>query len=331
MEALSYLELKRPAEQPVYVLPGEEQFLQRLVLARITTLVLGEGVNGGDDMALSSYEGPEITLATVRDELETLPFISPRRLVAVRDADAFVTKYREGLERYVQQPSRTGVLVLMVKSWKANTRLAKIVPEAATITCEAVAAHRLSSWCGKWSQSKHQKTLEPAAASLLVELVGGEMGILDQELAKLATYVGNAPQITAKDVDALVAHSRVETAWKMLDAAGEGNAAATLATLEHLLGQGEEPMAILGAVSWQLRKLAQVARLMQTRMPLSQAMAQAALPPFKAKQVEQSLRRLGSRAFQLYDWLLDADLGMKSSTGPSQHAVLERLMVKLAG
>jgi len=67
----------------------------------------------------------------------------------------------------------------------------------------------------------------------------------------------------------------------------------------------------------------------QERTPLGQAMATAGLPPFKQRQVDQSLRHLGPRAFELYDWLLEADAGLKS-TGLPPHTVLERLVVKLA-
>jgi DNA polymerase-3 subunit delta len=327
MDALSFVDAQRTADRPVFVLAGEERFLKRLALARIRQSVLGETT---DDFAVSTYEGESVPLATVRDELETLPFLASRRLVVVQDADPFVTRYRDALERYVQQPSRTGVLILDVKSWKSNTRLAKLLPDEATIQCESPAAQRLPSWCVKWAKLTYEKQLEQPAAALLVELVGADMGVLDQELAKLSAYCGDRPQITQPDVDLLVAHSRVESAWQMLDAAGEGNAAHALTRLHHLLEQGDEPIAVLGAVSWQLRKLAQVARLMQDRVPLGQAMAAAGLPPFKQRQVDQTLRHLGPRAFELYDWLLEADLALKSSAGLPPHAVLERLVVKLA-
>jgi DNA polymerase III subunit delta len=328
MDALAFVELKKLPDCPVFVLAGEERFLKRLALARIRQAVLGDAT---EDFTSSTYEGASLQLSTVRDELETLPFLAARRLIVVQDADPFITRSREGLEKYLQQPSRTGVLVLDVKSWKSNTRLAKAIPDQATVECEARKPHLLPAWCVKWAKSEYGKQLEAPAAALLVELVGAEMGVLDQELAKLATYVGDRPQITQQDVDTMVAHSRVETAWQMLDAVADGNAAKALGTLTHLLEQGDEPIAVLGAMSWQLRKLAQVARLTQERMPLGQAMAAAGLPPFKQRQVEQSLRHLGPRAFELYDWLLEADLGLKSSGGLPGHAVLERLVVKLAG
>lgn len=257
MDALNFLQDRKASEpEPIYVLAGGERFLKRLALDKIELLTFKDAAN---DWGRSVYEGDSATLAAVRDDLEMAPFIALRRLVVVQEADAFITRYREQLEKYVEHPSRTGVLVLDVKGWKSNTRLAKAISDRVTIKCEPPTVYRLAPWCSEWSSSRHGKQLSPPAANLLVELVGAEMGVLDQELAKLATYIGGRSTIEPQDVDTLVGHSRVETAWQVLDAIAEGNSAQALSTLHYLFDQGEEPIAIFGAMSWQLRRLAQVA------------------------------------------------------------------------
>jgi DNA polymerase-3 subunit delta len=327
MDALTILERKTPpALQPVYVLAGEELFLKQLAQAKIQGWVLGENA---DEFGRTVYEGDSAEWAAIKDELDTLPFAAARRLIIVQDADPFITRYRDRLESYLEHPSPTGILVMVVKTWKSNTRLAKALPDAATIECTA--PRQLGPWCTKWAASKYGKTLNATAANVLVELAGTDMGVLDQAIAKLAAYVGDAAQIQAQEVDLLVGHSRLQTAWQMLDAAAEGNRAKALSTLHYLFEQGEEPIAILGAMSWQLRRLAQVARLCQQGTSLNSAMSRAGLPPFKTEKVAQHLRQLGPKALQLYDWLLEADLTMKSTAGLPSRVVLERLLVKLAG
>jgi DNA polymerase-3 subunit delta len=329
VDALAFVEAKKTAEvQPVYVLAGEERFLKLQALERIRQLVLGEG---GDDFARSTYVGEATDLATVRDELATLPFLGGRRLVIIQDADGFISKYRDGLEDCFTKPSRTGVLVLDVKTWKATTRLAKLLPEAGLITCgvpERNAAAWVRGWLNKWAASQYGKKLEPSAVDLLLSLVGFELGVLDQELAKLAVFVGAGPQISAKDVDQLVGHSREENVWQMFDAIAKGEKAKALAMLHHLLDQGQDPIAVLGALGWQLRRIAQVARLRQEGVPLGPAVQRAGL--FKFDQVDQLLRHLGPCAEQIFDWLLEADLGMKGGTTLPPRTVLERLIIRLA-
>lgn len=327
MDALAFLDLKKlPNPRAVYVLPGEERLLKRLVLRRLREMILG---NTTDELAFCTFAGDAAAFATVNDELLTRPFLSPRKLVVVEDADAFVSGNRDKLERYVEKPSSVGFLILDLKSWKSNTRLAKVVPPEATINCERLKPQPLKNWLVRWAQDQHGQKLEPAAADLLVELIGPEMGVLDQEIAKLAVFVGKGQPITPKAVDALVGQSRLETAWVMLDFLAAGQLDRALETLHRLLRQGEDVHRLLGAISWQLRKLAQVARLRQIGVNLNEAMSRAALPPFKRDAIQQSLQRFGPRVYDTYALLLEADSNLKSSDRLTDVGILERLLVQL--
>jgi DNA polymerase-3 subunit delta len=329
MDSLAFLERTgRTKVQPVYVLVGDEDFLKRQVSAALRVLVFGAEK---DDFGLSTHPGDKAVFASIRAELETMPFLAPHRLVIVEAADKFVTAHRPALEKYVGDPSPTGVLVLDVKTWPATTKLAKLVPPAATITCKAPQDYKLPDWCIKWAAARHGKQLVLPAARLLVELVGNEMGLLDQEINKLAVYVGSATRIESADVDVLVGQSRTEKTFKIFDAVGRGQPGEALALLDRLLDQGEDPLAILGAFSYQLRGLARVAALCQQGQSLPGALEQANIPPFARSGCEQQLRYLGrGRTGQLYDWLLETNLGLKGSNQAPPRTQIERLLVRLA-
>jgi DNA polymerase-3 subunit delta len=329
MDSLAFLEQAASLKpQSVYALHGDDDFLKRQALAVLRQRLLGPG---DDSFGLSAHPGDKATFAAVREELETVPFLSPRRLVVVENADPFVTRYRAALEKYMTQPAATGVLVLDVKSWVATTRLAKLVPGDATITCKTPAAHRLPDWCVQWAAARHGKQLAAQAARLLVDLVGPDMGLLDQELAKLAVYVGEARRIDAGDVDQLVGSSRMESTWKIFDAIGGGRAGEALGILDRLFDQGEEPLRILGAFSLQMRRLAQAYRLSRQGRPLAVALEEAGVPAFGVKAGEQQMRHLGRRRLEkLYEWLVEADLGLKGSSQLPPRTLLERFVVQMA-
>jgi DNA polymerase-3 subunit delta len=329
MDSLLFLdEAGRSEVQPVYVVHGDEDFLKRRVLAALRTLVLGAG---GDEFGLSHHDGDKATFAAVHDELATLPFLNARRLVVVDSADGFVSRYRPSLEKYLSEPAATGVLVLDVKSWPATTRLSKLIDASATLACKAPPAYKLPAWCSQWAKAAHGKQLTGPAAELLVQLVGADMGQLDQELAKLAVYVGQAGRIDVGDVDRLVGRSRAENTWKIFDAIAQGQAAEALAILDRALDQGEEPLRILGAFSMQLRRLAQAARLTEMGVTLRAALEQVGVSSFNLKGCEQQLRHLGRRRTdRLYDWLLEADLGLKGASQLPPRTLLEKLVVRLA-
>ena len=329
MDSLAFLERAARAKPlPLYVLHGDESFLKRQVLRAVRTIVLG---TDADDGAVSTHPGDKAMFAAVHDELETVPFFTPRRLVIVENADPFVTQYRTQLEKAVGALPECSTLVLDVKLWPANTRLAKLVDPAAIIVCKAPQSYRMPHWCSQWAKTQHAKQLAASAAELLVELVGPEMGLLDQELLKLAIYVGDRPSIEAADVDRLVGSSRTETMWKIFDAIGAGKTAEALNILDRLFDQGEEPLKILGGFGYQLRRLAKAARLHQQGMPFSAVLEAVGVNAYGRRGFEQQLRHLGpQRAARLYDWLLEANAGLKGGSALPPRTLLERLVVRLA-
>lgn len=329
MDSLAFLDkADRHKVRPVYVLFGDEDFLKRQVLAALQALVLGPP---GESFGLSSHAGDKAVFAAVHDELQTLPFLSPRRLVVVENADPFVTRHRAALEKYVADPAPNGVLVLDVKSWPANTRLAKLVDASATLACKAPTGQRLPEWCARRASAAHGKQLSAAAAGMLVDLVGADLGLLDQELAKLAVYTGEAARIDVGDVDKVVGSSRAESTWKILDALAAGRPAEALEILDRLFDQGEDELRVLGAFSMQLRRLAQAYRLTQQGRPLAAALADVGVPPFAVRAAEQQLRHVGRRrADRLYDWLVETNQGLKGGSALPDRTQLERLVVRLA-
>jgi DNA polymerase-3 subunit delta len=331
MEALTFLE--NPAKtppQPVYVLVGDESFLKRHALKALRELLLGSEDN---PFGWSVLAGDKTSWSAVHADLTTLPFLGSRRVVVVDGADPFVTAAREKLEVYVGAPSATGVLILDVKTWPSNTRLAKMLPDKATFVCKAPATQRLPAWCQHWCQAQHGKSLSAETARLLVDLVGADMGLLDQELAKLAVFVGDRKKIEPGDVDQLVGHSREESVWKIFDLIGVGQTAAALTLLDRLFTQGEEPLALLGAMASKLRGFAKTYRLTTVGKSVSEAMDEAGIPtyPVARNSAEGAMRHLGARRLNLlYDWLVQTNEGMKGGSQLPPRAQMERLVIQLA-
>jgi DNA polymerase-3 subunit delta len=333
MECLTFLErLDKQKPQPLYVLHGDEPFLEWQARQAIRRLILGEADDG---FASSDHPGDKATWAAVMDDLLTLPMLAPRRLVSVLEADPFVSRERAKLEKWaaewVKRTEFTGVLVLCVRTWAATTKLAKMIPDAMTLVCKSPASHALPAWCVQWCQTTYGKTLAANAARLLVEYIGPHMGQLDAELDKLAVYAGTAAKIEARDVDALVGGRQAENAWRLFDLITAGKGGEALSFLQRLFDQGEDAMKLLGAFSYRLRQVAQTGRLGIQNVPLPEALSRAGVPHPAKPSVETQLRQLGrSRIDRLYDWLLEADQGMKGGSQLTPRQLLERLVVKLA-
>lgn len=339
VDALDYL--AHPDKHPasgVCVLYGDESFLKRQVLAALKSQILaGEDA----DFSVTVFSGRECALRDVVDALSTRAlFGGGRHLVVVEEADDFVSQNRSALEDYVGRPRSGSVLVLDAKLWPATTRLSKAVVESGLpIECKFPPPARLLKWLAGWTKMVHQASIEPAAAELLAERAEPEMGLIDQELAKLASLAGPGGTITQAMVHQTVGGWRAKSAWDMLDSALAGDPPAALAQLDRLLMAGEVPIALLAQISASLRRFAAAARVVEQAegarraINLRQALEQAGVKPFLLGKVEGQLRKLGrARAGRLYHWLLEADLALKgSSSSPARsRLVLEELIVGLS-
>ena len=313
---------------PVYVVCGDEGFLKRQVVEALRAQIVGDADDG---FALSRHTGDTASYADVMADVETVPFLAPRRLVIVESADGFVSKYRAHLEKYVAKPSPTGTLVLEVKSWPATTRLAKTLSANDTLVCKALTGQQLPGWCIRRFKQEHDKVLTQQAARLLIDLVGNELGLLDQELSKLAAYAGAGKQVDFEDVDKLVGRSRMADTFKIFEWIAADNSGEALRLVDRLFDEGQDALRILGAFSYELRRLTRAFRLSQIGQSLYSALQEVGYPPFAVARAEQLLRHLGRRrADQLFDWLVEADLGMKGGSALTSRQLLERMVVKLA-
>ncbi|MEN6407039.1 MAG: DNA polymerase III subunit delta [Thermoguttaceae bacterium] len=335
--AIDYL--AQPAKYPpkaVCAVFGDELFLRRQAILCLRSAVLGDD---DGEFSLTAFDGRTALFRDVHEVLSTVAmFGGDRRLAVVEEADEFVRRYRPQLEDYVARPSRSGVLTLDVDTLPSNTRLYKsIAAEGLLIDCGTPPPAKLSKWLALWAKQHHRAELSQAGVELLVELVGPELGLLDQELAKLALLAGDDRRIAVESIRRSVGGWRAKTTWEMLDAALDGNLCEAMTQLDRLLASGEQPIGLLGQISASLRRLAAATRLVAQaesagrRPNLRQSLEHAGVRSFVLQKTERQLRLLGRRrGLQIYRWLLEADLGLKGESAMPARLVLERLIVRLA-
>jgi DNA polymerase-3 subunit delta len=326
--------LKDPAAPnvgPIVVTYGAERFLRQQAIQAVVHRVLGDGDDEGSTP--TRFDGRNVDIATVLDELRTVSMWGDRRLVLVEEAKDFVSDNRGALEKYLEKPAKKSVLLLDVDSWPKNTRLYKSVAAVGLdLDCGPLSVGDAVKWVTEQAKSVYGKQLMRDAAQLMLELVGPQLGFLTQELAKTAAYVGERPKIEVEDVSTMVGGWKLETTWAMLDALQAGQLPTALEYLDKLLAAGEAGLMLLGGISFSYRKLAQATELARSGKQLRDALIEAGVFANKVGPAEQCLRRLGRvEAERIYRRLIDADASLKGGTRLPERIVLERLLVNLSG
>lgn len=188
--------------KPVYALIGEDSFLQIEQLTRIRALL-------PDDAQRADFDGERATLSDVLDELRSFAMFGGAKLVVVRAGDDFITRYREQLEDYLASPSEASALLLRVNTLAKNTRIYKLIAKVGEIVeCTPPSGRQLPGWITTRAESIHKINISPDTAMLLAELVGADLGRLDNELGKIAVMCGDKKTIGAPDIAGCVAFQR---------------------------------------------------------------------------------------------------------------------------
>src|SRR5437868_1865481 len=331
---------------------GNEPFLKQLVLKALRQEIAGNDSN----VPVATYDCADRMpdWRDVADELATASLFGggKPRLVILERADSFVSANRQRLEDYVAKPRASGVLLLGVDEWPANTRLYKALDQSGLqIDCRPpqkkgkskdIDEAAINKWIAAWARSQHNLQLPLDAAQHLLDLTGPVFGLLDQNLAKLALLVPASSKVMTDQVQEIVGGWRSKTTWDLVDAAAAGETADALAQLDRLLHAGEHPLALVGSLSWSLRRYAAATRIFEQaeragrKIPLRDALSQAGLRDWPLGNIAAAEKRLiqltRRRAGQLYRWLLDLDLSLKGTHSPDHRArwALEQLVLRMA-
>jgi len=180
--------------------------------------------------------------------------------------------------------------------------------------------------------------LSGTIASYLAGLVGGRgsaenqsMGLeaLDQELQKLRLV---SLPITLEKVQALAALDTPISGFDLVRSTTEGKPAQAFRYARELFERGEDPVRILGALSWQYVRVARAWALLQADPMMGESRAASALGmhPYAAKQTLLLAKKMPGGAVQkALEILMDAEEAAK--TGKDSRLALERAIFGLVG
>lgn len=243
---------RREQVAAVTAIVGSDRFLRGEALRAL----LGR-IPGTEELGAARFEGGDVELAEVLDEVRTPTLLGGRRAAVVDNADAFVSRFRERLERYCAAPSPDGYLMLLCDSLPKNQRIYKAIAALdGIVAAEAPKGAAMTSWIVERARSVYGKRVSRETAESLRAQAGDAPGALDTELSKLATYAGGREEIGVKDVAALTDCRREEIIFAVMDALADGGTAEALAKWEQVLATDRSaPGRALAGLAWAVRGL----------------------------------------------------------------------------
>ncbi len=308
------------------VIVGSERVLAERAVAALRAFALGDGPPGFND---DLFQGQGLSAQAVIAASRTLPMMAQRRLVLVRSLDAVSASELEALIGYVQKPCPETLLVLVGEKLDGRGKFARAARDAkAWFEAEPPKQHEMAQLAEREARARGHR-LSGEAAEALADFLGADLSALDDALERLSLFVGEGQDIELEHVGRCVAHARIESVWSLVDAVGQRDAKRALSAAASLLSDREPPLKILALIARQLRSVAKMRDALKSGLGGQEAAQKAGVPPFKAREMAQSVKRFDdARLTHAFRLIAEADLALKGSKIPGPR-VLERTLLGL--
>lgn len=204
-------------------------------------------------------EGDAVSVETVVRSAMTLPFMTQRRLVVVRRAQALSAKGGEALAAYARDPNPATCLLLLADESLAASRerradhwLLATLPPVAVVALPLRRGRALEDWLRQRAAAEGL-TVSDEAARLLVQWVGEDGARLLGEARKAALVGGpEHRRVGVNEVTAVVGEHRVSDVFELTRAVERRDLGLALRTLDRLLAT-EEPVFLLALLTRSVR------------------------------------------------------------------------------
>jgi len=311
---------------------GENRLEQEEAIAELLAQLHFEDVSGLNKVILES----PLAFSELRLACDTLPFLGESRLVLVRGA---LTQENDAWAQQVADylPALAPFTHLFFVEGKTVPLSHPVLKTARQLGATLVSnALPKSKEVPQWVTRRAQKLglrLEPAALALLVQNLGSQVQLVDQELRKLQAYKGGAGVITAEDVRVMMPYmATADVIFELVDAIGQRRPDVAVRHLSRLMDPGtrsDEYLRIFGMIVRQFRLLLQTRWLVDRGCTQSEIIERLALHPYVAEKMALQARLFSLQQLrQAYRLLYAADLTMK--TGQMSYPMtLEVLIAQL--
>lgn len=326
-----------------YLFHGEDEYSRTLALAEMKAKVGDPSIS---ELNTISLDGETLTFGELIRACDALPFLSPRRLVIVRDLVSQFEPRRgaetrelppakrelvEGLKEYLPHlPLSTRLVFIEEKRIsKSNPihRLASQLEGGFVREFRPPKGDPLRQWIRERVEEKGGQ-ISPPAVEELANFLGNDLRLLDQEIEKLLTYARERP-IEKEDVDLLVSQVQVATIFSLVDALGHRDSRKATIYLHELIDAGQPLLYIFFMITRQFRLLLQAKELQIEGLGWQAIQTRLGLHPFVAQKLaEQAGNFSRSRLEVIHHRLLEVDTAIKTGQVEPQLA-LDLLAIEL--
>lgn len=228
-----------------FYLHGEDHFRKDQTVRALIDAHLDPATR---DFNYDPVRGTEIDAETLASLIATPPMMAEFRVVVLREVEGLAgSKHaRDVLLQAVQNPPPGLALIMSctVPGGSKAKMYRELAKHARSVEFREITPGDVPGWIIARAKDEHGIEVEMEAARELGGAIGSNLGVLAQEVDKLAEFIGDRGRITLEDIEAAGTSLPQQTLWKWLDLVAERNFDEAARTLPILL-QGESGVRVV--------------------------------------------------------------------------------------
>lgn len=339
MERISYIkvleQIKNHHIPPVLLLYGTETYFIQNIQNKLFESMKEES---GDEN-ISTYDLEETPIQEVIADAETYPFFGGKKLIYAINPTFLSTKHTKlpfehdltHLEQYISKPVDYSVIVFIAPYEKLDNRkkITKLLnKQTAVAECNPIKDYEVQKWIKTLSADLHI-TIEPDAYRVFEAELIVNLHLIQNELRKLALYVGENGVVTKEIAEELISSTANGSALRLVDTVIDRNLHKAISIYKDLEKMNEEPIALIALLAFQFRIIFQVKLLKEQGYTQFQMRNQISAHPYVVKiAYEREARFTTNQLEAIFDALANADATIKQGK-MSKELVFELLLYKL--
>lgn len=297
-------------KKTVYLFYGEDRYsLNQKLKFWQTEFVKKYGEN-----SLEIIDGAKLDVDNFSTNLESLPFLSDKRLVLVKD---FLDLGKEEKQKHIASAiENTPDFCLLIFQEneipkKTNPIYKKISKIGTLQEFKVLSPSEITKWITDKAKKENIK-ISFSTANYLTQQCGPELWTISNELDKLALF-SNGKEITKEMIDDICIPSLTSSIFKLTDEVAQKNAKASLKTFSILKDSGQELNGIFFMLVRHFRILTQVQELVNKGESAAEITKKLKQHPFVIQKTSVQAKNFNrEKLVEIYEEMLSIDKGVKT-------------------
>lgn len=235
-------EIKKGKIKPLYYFSGDDSFGMDAAFKQLEQKVAPLLTSEFDK---EIFYGEGKTLSEIISAASSFPFGSSKKFVVVKDSERI--KDKKSLLQYASSPPDFTILIFLHNGKISNpdTEIYRMLnQEGFLYEAKELRGKHLVNWLIDFSESKG-KTLTEENAQLLIDIAGENRNLLEVQLEKVLTFLGDEKEIDHKVIKSITSDLKEYTIFDLQDALGKKDKKKSLTIALKLINSGTEPTHII--------------------------------------------------------------------------------------